>query len=146
AFTVLTYTLPGMPLIYSGQEAGLDKRLKFFDKDEIHWKKHPAADLYKTLNFLKRDNPALWNGEFGGTYQRVVNSLENTVMTFFRKKGRNKVMVMVNLTPKPVEFKLKLFLPNGEFTDINTGEKISFHDTDQYHLKPWGYRIFETGD
>jgi len=27
AFAVLSYTLPGMPLIYSGQEVGLDKRL-----------------------------------------------------------------------------------------------------------------------
>lgn len=32
---VLTVTAEGMPLIYSGQEAGLDKVLAFFDKDLI---------------------------------------------------------------------------------------------------------------
>ncbi|MCX6227542.1 MAG: alpha-amylase family glycosyl hydrolase [Bacteroidia bacterium] len=35
--TVFTYTIPGMPLVYSGQEAGSTKRLKFFEKDPIDW-------------------------------------------------------------------------------------------------------------
>ena len=29
------YVIPGMPLIYSGQEYGMDYRLKFFEKDTI---------------------------------------------------------------------------------------------------------------
>jgi len=33
--TVLTYTMPGVPLIYNGQEYDLKKRLKFFEKDTI---------------------------------------------------------------------------------------------------------------
>ncbi|MCD4697158.1 MAG: alpha-amylase, partial [Bacteroidales bacterium] len=36
-FAMLSYTLPGMPLIYSGQEVGLNKRLEFFEKDKINW-------------------------------------------------------------------------------------------------------------
>ena len=31
----MTYTIPGMPLIYSGQEYDMDKRLLFFEKDTI---------------------------------------------------------------------------------------------------------------
>lgn len=34
-FAALTYVIPGMPLIYNGQEAGFNKRLEFFEKDEI---------------------------------------------------------------------------------------------------------------
>jgi glycosidase len=37
AMAVLAATLPGMPLVYTGQEDGLDKRLKFFDRDTIQW-------------------------------------------------------------------------------------------------------------
>ena len=33
----------GMPLIYSGQEAGNDKRLEFFERDPIVWRDHPNA-------------------------------------------------------------------------------------------------------
>ena len=36
-FTVLTYVLPGMPLIYNGQEVGFNRRLEFFEKDNIDW-------------------------------------------------------------------------------------------------------------
>jgi len=41
AFAVLTATFHGTPLIYSGQEAGLNKRLSFFEKDQITWRDHP---------------------------------------------------------------------------------------------------------
>jgi alpha-amylase len=34
-FAALTYFLPGIPLIYNGQEYGLNKRLEFFEKDFI---------------------------------------------------------------------------------------------------------------
>ena len=33
--TALSFTLPGMPLIYSGQEYDMQKRLRFFEKDTI---------------------------------------------------------------------------------------------------------------
>ncbi len=35
AMVALTYSIPGMPLIYSGQEYDMDKRLRFFEKDTI---------------------------------------------------------------------------------------------------------------
>ena len=38
AFAVLAATLPGIPLIYGGQEGQLDKRIAFFEKDAIDWK------------------------------------------------------------------------------------------------------------
>ena len=38
ACMVMAGTVNGMPLVYSGQEAGLNRSLKFFDKDPIEWK------------------------------------------------------------------------------------------------------------
>ena len=58
---VLSYALRGMPLIYSGQEAGLKHRLSFFGKDEINWDAPQAAEhfeFYQVLNEIKA-NPAL---------------------------------------------------------------------------------------
>jgi glycosidase len=43
AMAVLAATLPGMPLIYGGQESGLDKRIEFFEKDPIEWKDYKYA-------------------------------------------------------------------------------------------------------
>lgn len=53
-FAVLTFLIPDMPLIYSGQEAGLNKRLSFFEKDPIDWKEHKFFALYKSLIELKK--------------------------------------------------------------------------------------------
>jgi len=62
-FAVLSATLPGMPLVYSGQEAALSKRLEFFEKDQIPWGDYRFQWLYSALLNLKRRNRALWNGE-----------------------------------------------------------------------------------
>jgi glycosidase len=59
SFAVFTYAAPVFPLIYSGQEAGIDKRLRFFEKDTIEWKEHEMAQLYKKLNLLKAQNRVL---------------------------------------------------------------------------------------
>jgi len=41
---VLSYTIPGMGMIYNGQEAGLNKRLAFFEKDTISTLLHLPMD------------------------------------------------------------------------------------------------------
>ncbi|HSD63257.1 MAG TPA: alpha-amylase family glycosyl hydrolase, partial [Ignavibacteriaceae bacterium] len=48
-FDVFTCVISGMPLVYSGQEAGLNKRLKFFEKDTIQWEKNNYRILYSDL-------------------------------------------------------------------------------------------------
>lgn len=66
AFAVLSYTLPGMPLIYTGQETGMDHAFEFFEKDDApQWE--PVNDyfvFYQTLNDLKhlRHELAAGNG------------------------------------------------------------------------------------
>lgn len=58
AMAVLSYSLRGMPLIYSGQEVGLDRRLSFFEKDSIDWNKSNGEEyfnFYKGLNKLKQE-------------------------------------------------------------------------------------------
>ena len=58
AMAVLSYSLRGMPLIYSGQEVGLDHRLSFFEKDSIDWNKPNGEEyfnFYKGLNKLKQE-------------------------------------------------------------------------------------------
>lgn len=97
AFSVLAATLYGMPLVYSGQESGLDKRLAFFEKDPIEWKDYPLHDFYKMLLNLKRDNPALWNGSYGGM-PSIKDSGNHNVITFVRTKNNNSVEIAINFS------------------------------------------------
>ncbi len=99
ALAVLSVTLPGMPLIYGGQEAGLDKRLEFFEKDPIDWKNYPLSDFYHTLLKLKKDNPALANGQYGAPMELLAAG-NDKVFAFRRHVNGNTVRVAVNLSPE----------------------------------------------
>jgi len=102
---VLAATLPGMPLIYSGQESGLDKRLAFFDKDQIEWKNYPLAGFYAELLKLKKDNKALRNGQYGGTLE-FINTANDKVIAYRRKLGSNSVTVIANVSDSAQEYSL----------------------------------------
>lgn len=105
AMAVLAATLPGMPLIYGGQESGLDKRIEFFEKDPIAWKNYEYAPFYAGLLKLKHDNPALWNGQYGGKVE-VLATGNDKVFAFRRTKDANTVTVTVNLSGEAQRYTL----------------------------------------
>lgn len=105
AMAVLTYTLPGMPLVYNGQESGLDKRLEFFEKDPIQWKKYELAPFYTGLAKLKHENRALWNGQYGGGIE-VRQTGNDKVFAFRRQRDKNVVDVAVNLSGEAQKYTL----------------------------------------
>ncbi len=140
---VLTYTLPGMPLIYSGQETGLNKRLEFFDKDQITWNPDsPLNAFYKTLNQLKLDNQALWNGQFGGDFLRIQTTSDSTVFAFIREKEKNKVFTITNLSSDIVSFSLIGNDYLGDYIDAFKGDEMIFEKEQEMELAPWEYLIF----
>ena len=57
----MIFTLPGMPMIYSGQEAKLNKQLRFFDKDTIPWDDVPDSKFYQELIDLRKGHKVFWN-------------------------------------------------------------------------------------
>jgi glycosidase len=139
--TVFTYVIPGMPLIYSGQEAGSSKRLKFFERDPIEWKDHPFFALYQKLGKLKKDNEALWNPGFGGDYTRLSTGADTQVYAVRREVGTSSVIAVLNMSAKDAAVTLSADQAPGKYTDFFTGEKTKPASA-QIALKPWGYKIF----
>ncbi len=86
-FAVFCGVVKGMPLVYSGQEAGMNKALRFFDKDTIEWKKSSFRDLYTKLIHLKLSNEALWNGLSGSEMKRIKTNKDDKIFSFVREKG-----------------------------------------------------------
>ena len=107
AFAVLSYTLPGMPLIYTGQETGMNRAFEFFVKDEApQWEPiNEYFTFYQTLNRLKHYNLALLAGEQGGKMVRYPTTSPD-LYVFSRTANDHTVFVMVNLGAKTqkVEF------------------------------------------
>ena len=144
AFAVLTYTLPGMPLIYSGQEAGLKHRLRFFTKDTIDWKTTDYSPFYKKLNALKHGNEALWNAPYGGTFEQIKNSEPLKVLSFIREKGNKRVVVIANLSNEKVTVNLKGSKADGDYKDVFTNADFTINSTNlNLTLNPWGYWVME---
>ena len=106
AMMVMTFTLPGMPLIYGGQESRLTKRLEFFEKDPIDWKSRELEPMYTSLITLKHANPALANGQYGGDVT-VLNAGNDSVLAYERRLGSNVVTVALNLSNQEQSYQLQ---------------------------------------
>jgi 1,4-alpha-glucan branching enzyme len=143
ASMVLTGTVNGMPLVYGGQEAGLDRSLAFFEKDLIDWSKMPYEGLFKKLFDLKHRNHALWNGKEGGIMVRVYNDKMEQVISFSRTKNKDRIIPVINYSDKPVTVKLNSNHLKGNYTEVFTGEQITLKGDDVFTLKPWEYKVLE---
>ena len=160
ALAVLASTVPGMPLIYSGQETGLDKRLRFFDKDTIEWQQnHEMMEFYTKLLTLKKENPALWNGAEGGQMVKLKIAENDKVSAFVRTKyladRTNYVMVLINLSNEPQEIIIQNLKQYGfDFKDAFTMEEFDFSGgkkekkkkkniplPQSVKLDAWGYKV-----
>ncbi len=138
---VLAGTVNGMPLVYSGQEAGLDRSLAFFEKDTIAWKQHPFFDIYKKLFELKHKNQALWNGAWGGEMIRIFNDKPTQVISFSREKNGDQVIPIFNFSNAPVTVKLNSKYQKGTYNELFTGNKFELKGDDIINLPAWGYLV-----
>lgn len=143
AFAVLTYTVPGFPLIYNGQEASLNKRLRFFEKDTIDWTGTDLSGMYSRLNALKRENPVLWNGAEGGKMRPVKTSKPDEIFAFARKKDERKLIVFINLTGLEQDFVVEDDKAAGTFTDVFSAETKTIENGMHLTLPAWGYLVLE---
>lgn len=142
AFSVLYYTLPGMPLLYSGQEAALKKRLRFFDKDTILWNDYLLADFYRRLNALKHEQKALWNGRHGGAWREVRHENPRTVAAFVRAAEDSKVLVVLNLSADSQKVRLQVSHDAGIYREYFTGQQATLLPRTPMTLAPWEYRVY----
>ena len=111
ALAVLTFTLPGMPLIYNGQESRLTKRLAFFEKDAIAWGSYELTGFYQQLVTLKHKHPALAAGQYGAPVTLL--DAPAGVVAFERRLGADAVRVAVNLSAQPQTWQGKPLKPWG---------------------------------
>jgi 1,4-alpha-glucan branching enzyme len=142
-FAVLSATVPGMPLVYTGQESALDHRLAFFEKDSIDWGSYPLADFYTKLLMLKKDNDALrinMQGDYD--FDFLLDKHYESTFSFMRRREDDQILTIINLSPRPVDFKMKKGNIAGSYTELFTGEKLKIKNELSLHLEPWGYRVY----
>lgn len=139
-FAVFTFTAYGIPMIYNGQEAGLAKRLKFFEKDAIDWSDSlNLQPFYRQLTRLKKDNPALWAGRYGAVPVRINEG--PGIYAFRRTSGKNEVLTVLNVTGKPQIMQLTDKSAAGNYKDYFTGQPFTLAADQPLGLQPWQYLV-----
>ncbi len=142
AAIVLSVVGDGMPLIYNGQEAGNTKRLEFFEKDPIEWKKHSIGDLYKKLFALMKENTALWHAKWGAKMIKVPNSAEAEVFSFVRQNDVDKVFAVFNFSENTHKVEFKEDLYRGNYVDFTTNQEVELDQNFKLDMKPWSYKVY----
>ncbi|MCB0652466.1 MAG: alpha-glucosidase C-terminal domain-containing protein [Saprospiraceae bacterium] len=141
AMNVLAFTVKGMPLIYSGQEAGLNKRVSFFEKDTIDFSDLSKSAFYASLLKLKHENESLWNGTYGAPATRIPTSKDDSIFAFERAKGEQKVLVLLNLSKKNQSFSLTGYAEPTKMTDLFTGKEVDLETKKSFTLGSGGYLV-----
>jgi glycosidase len=139
---VLSVISEGIPMVYSGQEAGNSKRLEFFEKDTVEWRDHPIGLLYRKLLALKKTNTALWNGRWGSKIQRVPNDTPKQVFSFVRENDSDKVFAVFNFSNQPVTVSFSDNNHHGVYRDYLSGEQAMMSEGINLEMPPWTNHIF----
>ena len=144
--TALLLTLPGVPCIYTGDEAGQWFR-PYFDVTPISFRERYRGlrDYHKKLIALRKDIPSL--------HSRLWHLLdaqpESQVLGYIRFLEGNEqpVLVLLNFSEEPATVTLTLpeeFQPlaeAGKLSDVLNDEEISFNGTNPIQMNPMSARI-----
>lgn len=136
-FAVLSYTLPGMPMMYTGQEVGWNHAFEFFKHDQVPvYKYNEYTAFYRMLNALKHDNKALAAGVFNFT---DINAGSDDVMAFQRTASGNEVTVIANLSGKeqPLRLSVDASALSGATEWFSQEKETALPAT----LSPWQYLV-----
>jgi glycosidase len=141
AFAVFAATIYGMPLIYNGQESSFNRRLKFFEKDEIDWNNYDKEKFYTALFAFKKLNPALWNGGYGG-FPSFIKTDNPNVLIYERKQEFNSVLVILNLSSDKQSYSVDLSWLSGDYKKfLSRGKAKIKKGLTKGKLKSWEYQI-----
>ena len=138
AFMAMNFTLPGMPLIYSGQEYDLNKRLRFFEKDSFPKVVGKTMELLQQLGALKNNHRALAAGTSAGSYKRINTTRDNQILAFEREKEGDTLVVVANLSKDYAQFTMPYA---GSFKRYQDFKSKLLSPSYQYDMKPWEFWI-----
>ena len=137
ALSVLTATLPGKPMIYSGQEAGMTEKGINTHTKNIDFSDDSMQEFYGTLLNFYQAHPALQSGEFS----KIETSNDDDVFAFTRGQGTDRVLTVVNLSDREQKVTLKGGVIAGSYLSPFGGAALPFSDGTTLTLAPWAYMV-----
>ena len=158
AFTVLTFTLYGMPLLYNGQETGylLNRKLDYFNRTPINWNSVDSKmqSTVKALTALKHSCDALIDNGNRASEVSFLNTGNNNVIAYTRSHNDQQCLVVLNLGSSTVNTVVS-GLKAGEWKkaiDVNniaaglTAIPVTLNSTQSFSIPAGGYQVYYNGE
>ncbi len=157
AFTVLTFTLYGMPLLYNGQETGylLSRKLDYFNRTPINWNSVDSKMLntVKALTALKHSCDALIDNGDRASEVTFLTTGNSNVLAYTRHHNDQTALVVLNLGTSTVNT-VVTGLEAGQWQlaiDVNdiasglTATPVTLSSTQSFSMPAGGYKVYIKG-
>jgi len=158
AFTVLTFTLYGMPMLYNGQETGylMSRKLDYFNRTPINWNSVDSKMLntVKALTALKHSCDALIDNGDRASEVTFLTTGNTSVIAYTRHHNDQTVLIVLNLGTSAVntvvtgleagEWKLAIDVDN-----INAGltaTPVTLNANQSFSIPAGGYKVYYKGE
>jgi len=158
AFTVLTFTLYGMPMLYNGQETGylMSRKLDYFNRTPINWNSVDSKMLntVKALTALKHSCDALIDNGDRASEVKFLTTGNNNLVAYTRSHKSQQCLVVLNLGSSAVssivtgleagEWKLAIDVDN--ISAGLTATPVNFNATQSFTVPAGGYKVYYKGE
>lgn len=95
-------------------------------------------NIYKKLNHLYQNNPALYLGKM----VKLSSALEPSIYAFARLKEQYKIIVLLNFSDKQAKITLDSNVLTGKYTELFSNVSLTFGNSREFDLEPLAYRVF----
>ncbi|MBU1651602.1 hypothetical protein KKA00_05240 [bacterium] len=104
AYASLIFTLPGIPLIYNGQEIGADHKPSLFEREPIDWEAGDEKILktYQRLIDMRNKTEVLRTGAL----ERYLLPEGTECLAFYRTSASDTAFVLINFSGEEVKIEL----------------------------------------
>ena len=141
AFVLSATTQRSMPLLYTGQEVSMRKRLRFFEKDTVDWTGPSLAPFYSAVFALKHAEPALANGPWGAPQTTLKTDGGDRFYAFTRTNDASTVLVALNFGDNPISARYSGLTPAGPYTDWFSKSRVTLGADGKIDVPAHGYRV-----
>ena len=119
AAAVGTFLLPGIPMIYNGQEIASEVKANLFEKTTYDWNSSEGtSDFYSQLMTLWAGEPSFKTGTMD--IQDLIEA--PGVLSYARDDGNDRIIVLVNFRREEAQITLPEVWKSDKYRDLWTGE------------------------
>ena len=158
AFTVLTFTLYGMPMLYNGQETGylMSRKLDYFNRTPINWNSvdNKMLNTVKALTALKHSCDALIDNGDRAAEVTFLSTSNNNVMAYTRHHNEQTALVVLNLGTSSVSTVVsgleagnwKRAIDVSNIDQGLTAIPVTLNATQSFTIPAGGYQVYVKGE